>query len=134
MWRTVLGIITGLVAWALIASLLDIGLRHALPGYQQAEPTFAFTVAMMIARLAIAAAASLATGAMVQLIAGPSRLAPWVVGGVMLLLFIPVHIRIGLRLPIWYHLVFLTTLAPLVVLGARLPPRASPIKQQPHGI
>lgn len=73
MWRTVLGVVGGLAAWVVIVTLLNIGLRHALPDYAAAEPVLAFTLTMMVARL-----------------------------------------------PLWYHLFFLITLAPLVVLGAQL--------------
>jgi hypothetical protein len=125
MVRTSLGVIGGLVAWILIASLLDIGLRHALPGYTQAEPIFAFTLSMEIGRLAIAVVTSLATGALVRAIAPSSALAPWIAGLLLLALFLPVHIHIGARLPLWYHLFFLLTLAPLVGLGAQFHPAQS---------
>ena len=35
-------------------------------------------------------------------------------------LFIPAHIQLWHKFPIWYHLTFLLTLAPLVALGAWL--------------
>lgn len=117
-WRTVLGVIGGLVGWVVIATVLDIGLRQALPGYHQAEPTLAFTLTMKIARLTLAVIASLMAGALVRIIAPASRLAPWIVGLVLLAVFLPEHIKIGARLPLWYHLFFLVTLAPLVALGA----------------
>jgi hypothetical protein len=123
MVRTVLAIIAGLVMWMLVATILDIGLRHALPGYQAAEPVLAFTLAMKIARLALAVIASLAAGAAARVIAPASEAAPWIVGLVLVVLFVPTHIRIWSLLPIWYHLFFLITLAPFVVLGARLAPR-----------
>ena len=120
MWRSVLGVVGGLAAWTLIVTLLNIGLRHALPGYAQAEPLLAFTLPMMIARLSMAAITSLAAGAVVAAIAPASRWAPWVVGLIILVLFLPVHIQIWPRLPVWYHLFFLVTLVPFVVLGAQL--------------
>ena len=123
MWRSVLGVVGGLAAWTLIVTLLNIGLRHALPGYAQAEPLLAFTLTMMIARLSMAAITSLAAGAVVGAIAPASRWAPWAVGLIILALFLPVHIQIWPRLPVWYHLFFLVTLVPFVVLGARLPLR-----------
>ena len=82
-----------------------------------------FTLAMKIARLAIAALSSLAAGAAVRAIAPSSRWAPWVVGLVLLALFVPEHIHLWNRFPVWYHLTFLLTLAPLVALGAALLPR-----------
>jgi hypothetical protein len=120
MWRTILGVIGGLMAWAAIATLLDIGLRHALPGYAQAEPALAFTLPMEIGRLSLAVLASLGTGVTVRAIAPASKRAPWITGLLILALFLPVHIQIWSRLPVWYHLFFLSTLAPLVALGAQL--------------
>lgn len=122
MWRRILGVLAGLVAWAIVATLLNFGLRAVLPGYAKAEPSFAFTLPMEIGRLALAVLASLAAGAAVRAVAPSSRLAPWALGFVMLMLFLPVHIGIGARLPLWYHLFFLITLAPLVALGAELGP------------
>ncbi len=121
MWRTVLAVIVGLATWMLIATLLNIGLRHVLPGYAAAEPTLAFTLLMKIARLSLAVIASLAAGAITRPIAPASKRAPWILGFVILAFFLPVHIQIWSRLPIWYHLFFLITLAPLVALGAQLP-------------
>jgi hypothetical protein len=120
MWRIVLAVIGGLVAWTLVATVLDIGLRYALPGYREAEPALAFTLAMKIARLSLAVIASLAAGVTARAIAPSSNLAPWLIGLVALAIFLPEHIRIGPRLPLWYHLFFLVTLAPLVALGARV--------------
>lgn len=124
MWRTILSIVGGLVAWIVIVTLLDIALRKGIPGYLAAEPTLTFTLGMKIARLSIAVLTSLVTGVIVRAIAPASRLAPWIVGLVLLAFFLPVHIQIWHRLPIWYHLTFLVTLAPLVALGAWLYPSA----------
>jgi hypothetical protein len=118
MWRTILSIIAGLVAWACVATLLNFGLRLGLPGYTQAEPAMAYTLAMKIARLLLAAVSCLAACAVVRAIAPASRAAPWAVGLILLALFLPVHIQLWTKFPIWYHLTFLVSLAPLVVLGA----------------
>ena len=118
MVRSIVAVVAGLVAWGLVATLLNFGLRAGIAGYAQAEPTLAFTLSMKIARLTLAALASLAAGAVVGLIA-PSKTAPrWVFGAMMLAFFIPVHIQLWAKFPVWYHLVFLGTLLPLVLLGA----------------
>lgn len=67
----------------------------------------------------MAAIASLLAGIAVRAIAPASRWAPWIVGLVLLVLFLPTHIQIWSRFPVWYHLCFLIPLAPLVALGAR---------------
>lgn len=123
MWRTIAGIIAGLVAWVVVVTVLNFGLRAWLPGYVQAEPAMQFTLGMKIARLSIGALSSLGAGAIVRTITR-AKLAPWIVGLVLLALFVPDHIHIWNKFPIWYHLTFLVTLAPLVALGARLVPHA----------
>lgn len=128
MWRAIAGIFAGLVAWVLVVTVLNWGLRLWLPGYTQAEPAMLFTLGMKIARLTIGAITSLIAGALVRAIT-PAKLAPWIVGLVLLALFVPDHIHVWHRFPIWYHLTFLVTLAPLVAFGARLMSntRVSPI-------
>lgn len=125
MKRSILGFLAGLVVWVLVASLLNRGLRLWFEGYAAAEPKMAFTLSMMWARLALAAAASLAAGAVAAWLAPLSPRLPWVLGGVMLLLFVPVHIGLWTHFPIWYHLTFLLTLMPLVRFGAALARRSA---------
>ena len=126
MLRNAAGALAGLVAWVLIVTVLNFGLRLWLPGYVEAEPAMGFTLAMKIARLAIAVLTSLAAGALVRVIAPTSRWAPWIVGLVLLALFVPEHISLWNRFPVWYHLTFLVTLAPLVALGSRLWTQSGP--------
>src|SRR4051794_23424302 len=120
MWRTVLSIVAGLVAWGVVVTLLNFGLRAALPGYHAAEATLQFTLAMKIGRLTEAALTSVAAGAVVSLIAPSKRWAPWLVGLIILAIFLPVHIGLWSKFPVWYHLAFLVPLAPLVGLGGLL--------------
>ena len=120
MWRTLSSIVAGLVAWGVVVTLLNFGLRAAIPYYHAAEATLQFTLAMKIGRLGEAALASVAAGAVVAWIAPSKRWAPWVVGLIILAMFLPVHVSLWNKFPAWYHLAFLLPLAPLVVLGASL--------------
>lgn len=120
MKRLLLAVIGGFIAWVVVVSLLDRGLRLALAGYVAAEPAMQFTLAMMAARLSIAALTSLIAGAVVSAIAPASRRAPWVLGVLLVILFIPSHVRLWHHFPLWYHLTFLLTLAPLVAAGGWL--------------
>ena len=43
-----------------------------------------------------------------------------IVGGMVFAMFLPVHIAIWNKFPVWYHLTFLVTLVPLVVVGSWL--------------
>jgi hypothetical protein len=117
MKRSIFAVVAGLAVWMLVATLLNFGLRAGLAGYALAEPAMAFTLGMKVARLILGALASLAAGAAAGLIA-PSKTAGWVLGAIILALFIPVHIQLWAKFPVWYHLVFLGTLLPLVTMGA----------------
>lgn len=117
MWRALVSIVAGLVAWAVIVTLLNFGLRAALPGYHAAEATLQFTLAMKIGRLTEAAITSVAAGAVVGMIAPSKRWAPWLVGLIVFAMFVPVHVGLWNRFPVWYHLAFLAPLVPLVALG-----------------
>ena len=118
MKRAVYALVAGLVMWALVATLLNRGLRLGLPGYAAAEPTLAFTLGMKVARLILGALSSLAAGAVAGWIAASRRGLPWLLGAIILAAFIPVHVQLWAKFPAWYHLTFLGTLVPLVVLGA----------------
>ena len=120
MWRKIGAVVVGLVAWVVIVSLLNRGLRLWLPGYVAAEPVLQFTLAMKLARLTMAAVTSVAAGAVVRWVDPASRWVPWIVGFVLLAAFLPSHYYLWNRFPIWYHLSFLVPLAPLVALGASL--------------
>ena len=120
MWRTIGSIAAGLVTWAVVVTLLNFGLRARLPGYHSAEATLEFTLAMKAGRLIEAALSSLVAGAVVGLIEPSKTWGPWLVGSIILALFVPVHIKLWDTFPIWYHLAFLVPLAPLAALGATL--------------
>ena len=120
MKRNILAFLAGFAAWVVVATLLNFGLRAGIAGYHLAEPTMNFTLGMKIARLILGALSSLAAGAVTALIAPTSRKLPWVLGAVILALFIPSHIYLWAKFPIWYHLTFLVTLVPLVVIGGSM--------------
>ena len=46
-----------------------------------------------------------------------------IVGSVVLAMFLPAHIALWSKFPVWYHLTFLLTIIPAVLVGALLPPR-----------
>ena len=120
MGRKVIAVVSALVAWILVASLLDRLLRVAIPGYAAAEPAMAFSLTMQWARLTLGALASLSAGFVLALIAADRRRLPLIVGLVVLVSFLPVHYHLWNKFPIWYHLVFLLTIVPLVMAGARI--------------
>lgn len=123
MKRSLLACLAGLLTWIIVVSVINRVLRVTLPNYTVAEHTLQFTLGMKWARLIMAIVTSLAAGAVIGWTAPASRWAPWVVGLVVLGLFLPVHVSIWSRLPAWYHLTFLLTIVPAVLVGALLAPR-----------
>ena len=122
MWRTVASVVAGLTAWAAVVTILNFGLRATIPGYHAAEATLQFTLAMKIGRLIEAAVASLVAGTVVATVAPANKWAPWLAGLIVLALFLPVHVNLWTRLPVWYHLTFLVSIVPLFLLGGRIAP------------
>ena len=128
MKRSILAFVAGLAVWVLVVSLLNRGLRLAIQGYAAAEPQMTFSLGMMAARLVLGVLASLAAGAAARVVAPTGRAVSWVLGAVLLVAFIPVHIRLWAKFPVWYHLVFLGTLVPLALLGGMFTRKRSRIE------
>ncbi len=119
--RVVLAIAAGFVTWFAVATVGDMAIRWLLPGYAQVEKAMDFSLGMLLARLVLGAAASLAAGAACAAIGRNARLAVYLFSMLLLALFVPVHVNLWARFPLWYHAVFLGSLIPLVILGGRLP-------------
>lgn len=78
-----------------------------------------FTLTMMICRLVLGLVSSLCAGFVCAAVAR-NRVAANVAAAIMLLLFIPNHFILWAKFPVWYHLFFLITLAPTMLIGAAL--------------
>ena len=126
MVRSLLAVVTGFVTWLIVAQLVTFLIRALLPGYMAAEPTMHFTLAMMFARLAMGALASVLAGYATAAVARDKMIAVYVFAALLLLCFLPIHYKVWPNFPIWYHAFFLITLAPLVLLGALLQRRQKP--------
>ena len=104
----------------IVATLGNWLIRAALPGYAAVEASMAFTLPMLLVRLLLGVVSSLCAGAVCALIAKGSKRAPIVAGVLLVVMFLPVHYMLWDKFPIWYHLFFLLSLAPVTWLGARL--------------
>jgi len=120
MWWKILGVVAGVVAWAVFVKLLNLGLRHGWADYAAVEKAMAFTVPMMIARLTESALSSFASGYLAVVVARGGRSAALGAGLVLLLIFAPYHYQIWGKFPIWYHLTFFTSLPLLSWAGGTL--------------
>ena len=124
MKRSILACLAGLLTWMVIVTLINRGLRLSLPNYTAAEHTLQFTLIMKWARLVMAVITSIAAGAVTRWVAPSSRRwTPWILGAIVLAMFLPAHVSLWNKFPVWYHLTFLLTIIPAVLLGALLQPR-----------
>lgn len=131
MLRKIGGVIGGVVAWFLIANVGNRILRATWPGYSQAEVAMMFTLGMSIARLFVGAVSSLCAGFVAAWITNRSVLVIKSLAGVLLVMFLPV-ILLWERFPPWYHVVFLTSLPVVTLLGGLLYPRRTRIETHEH--
>lgn len=118
--KIVFGVLFGLVVWFAVATAGNFVIRGLVSGYAEAEPTMRFTLPMLLARLALGAASSALAGfaCAVSLRSLPRAVKVFAV--VLVLFFVPVHYSLWAQFPLWYHALFLASLAPFVLLGARL--------------
>ena len=120
MVRSILGIIVAILTWFVVATIGNWILRAILPGYSDVEVAMTFTLTMMVCRLVLGLVSSLCAGFVCAAIAGRSSVAPKVSAAIMVIMFLPVHYNLWAKLPILYHLFFLITLAPMMLIGAAL--------------
>ena len=125
MVRSICAIVISMITWFVVVTIVNRLVRVLFPGYAAVEATMAFTLSMQLIRLALGLLSSLCAGAVCAAIANPGSHAPRVLAAIMVALFIPVHYSIWDKFPVWYHLFFLLTLAPAVLLGASLVQRRS---------
>jgi hypothetical protein len=117
MARKIGGVIAALAVWMIVVTVVGGVMRASWPAYAQVAEAMTFTLPMMLARLAIGAAATLAAGYVTAVIT-PSVIARLMPGVILLIAFIPIHIGLWEKFPIWYHLTFLLSLVPLTWVGA----------------
>jgi hypothetical protein len=120
MARHILGVIAGLAVWMAIAGVAGVTMRRAWPDYASVADAMTFTLPMMFARLAIGALATLAAGWVIAVIARRSMLARVTAGLLLVVVFVPQHIMLWNKFPVWYHLTFLVSLVPLAYLGGQI--------------
>jgi len=118
MKKAILGVVAGLVVWLVCITVAGVIMRSSWPAYASVADAMTFTLPMMLARLSIGAVATLFAGWVTMTIAAPRSLLVRLMPGLILLaLFIPQHISLWSKFPVWYHLTFLLSLVPLTYLG-----------------
>ena len=82
-----------------------------------------FTLPMLVARLVLGALSSIVAGAACAWVARSGTRTSWVLGIVLIVIFVPIHVWLWQIFPPWYHLAFLISLLPCTLLGAGFAPR-----------
>ena len=122
MAKNILGVVAGLVVWVIVATLVGGVMRASWPAYASVATAMTFTLPMMLARLSIGALATITMG-MVTAAVAQSVVARVMPGVLMLVAFIPQHMMLWEKFPVWYHLTFLLSLVPLTYAGGRIADR-----------
>jgi hypothetical protein len=125
--RNFIGVVTGLAAWLAIAIVAGFIMRQTWPAYVSVADSMTFKLPMMFARLSIAVFATILMGFVTACIT-QSAVARLIPGLILLILFIPEHVMLWEKFPIWYHLWFLLSLVPLTYAGNRI--AAAAIRQR----
>lgn len=116
-WRIPLGAVINVVTFVAIGTIGFILMRLTWPAYAAVEKAMTFDTSMLATRLAIAATASLIGAYLAGLTTRDARVTPLIGGLILLVLFIPVHIQLWDKFPLWYHATFLTSLPLLAYIG-----------------
>jgi hypothetical protein len=126
MAKGIVGVIAGVLAFVAVGTVAGIIMRGAWPDYARVADAMTFTLPMMIARLTIGALATVAAGLVTAVITRGSTLVRLAPGLLLLAAFIPQHIMLWEKFPVWYHLTFLLSLVPLTYLGGNVINRGTP--------
>jgi hypothetical protein len=120
MGKAILGVVAGLVAWVIVVTVAGIIMRLSWPAYASVADAMTFTLPMLIARLSISVVATLAMGLVTARITPQSVFVRLLPGALLLMAFIPQHVMLWDKFPVWYHLTFLLSLVPLTYVGGTL--------------
>src|SRR5258708_36941020 len=101
--RVVFAIAAGFIVWFAAATVGNMAIRWFLPGYAQVEKAMDFSLGMLVARLVLGAAASLAAGAACGAVGRHSRVAVYLFSILLLALLFPVQVNLCPTFPLWYH-------------------------------
>lgn len=118
--RIILGVIVGLAVWAVVVTACDIAMRKLWIDYALVEKSLVFTLPMKIMRLLESGVSSVVSGFAVALVAKERIKSPLATGLLILAMFLPSHISIWHKFPVWYHLTFFASLPLLSLVGGLL--------------
>jgi hypothetical protein len=117
MSRKIAAVVAGLFAWLAVVTVAGLIMRLSWPAYARVAASMTFTLKMLIARLSIGAMATVVMGLVTAAIVPQSLITRLLPGVILVVAFVPEHIRLWQTFPVWYHLTFLLSLIPLTYVG-----------------
>jgi len=130
MWRIVLGVIAGFIAWLVVWIGSEKILSAIWPVFGANQKAFEEAVknggeytadtTMLLTHLVLGSVVSVMAGIFAALIARENTSAPLVVGILLLALGLLKAFMSWRYAPIWYHVIFTAILLPMAIIGGKL--------------
>ena len=130
MWRIILGVIAGFIAWLVVWIGSEKILSAVWPAFGVSQKAFEEAVknggehtadtTMLLTHLVLGSVVSMMAGIFAALIARENTSAPLVVGILLLALSLLKAFMSWRYAPIWYHAIFSAILLPMAVVGGKL--------------
>ena len=130
MWRIVLGVIAGFIAWLVVWIGSEKILSAIWPVFGANQKAFEEAVknggeytadtTMLLTHLVLGSVVSVMAGIFAALIARENTSAPLVVGILLLALGLLKGFMSRRYAPIWYHVIFTAILLPMAIIGGKL--------------
>jgi len=130
MWRIVLGVIAGFIAWLVVWIGSEKILSAIWPAFGANQKAFEEAVknggeytadtTMLLTHLVLGSVVSVMAGIFAALIARENTSAPLVVGILLLALGLLKAFISWRYAPIWYHVIFTAMLLPMTIIGGKL--------------
>ena len=132
MWRIILGVIAGFIAWLVVWIASEKILSAIWPAFGVNQKAFEEAVknggeytadtTMLLTHLVLGSVVSVMAGIFAALIARENTSAPLVVGCLLLAMGVLKAIMSWRYVPIWYHIIFTAILLPMAIIGGKLIP------------
>jgi len=130
MWRIILGVIAGFIAWLVVWIASEKILSAIWPAFGVHQRAFEeaiknggqFTAdtSALLTHIVLGSIVSVMAGSLAALIAGENTRAPIAVGCLLLAMGVLKAVMSWQYVPIWYHVIFTAILLPLAILGGKL--------------
>ena len=127
-WRRSVGLGVGVCTAVAMAAMATLLARTLWPAYAAAEPSRAYSGAMLIGRLLAGALCTAGAACAATRIAQDHGTVAWWLGGLFLGVSAPHHLlQVWAAYPVWYHVVYLSYLVPIAGLTGQLASRSAPV-------